>query len=284
MNRKLVFVFSLLMLQLSGCSIIAIGYNYSDVYLRYSINSYANFNDEQKIIITKEVDDFMLWHRENMLPEYVRFLQELQVTVQSGAVLTKEDAARFRARVRTLYVNTLQPTVLPTAKVLSGIYPLQIEELVESFAKENNKQREKGRGGNSLEQRRKRAEKTIDFLENMVGVLSDRQLDKIREMSNNLPYTTVIYLQQREDNQARLLELLRNGKNEEEIAMFLSSWLLTPELSRSPEEQLVILASENAYDEMVATVYQLLTVRQRKALLGNIVKYIDIFQNLSSKS
>jgi len=284
MNWKLIFVYSLLLLQLSGCSIIAIGYNYSDVYLRYSINSYANFNDEQKIIITKEVDDFMLWHRENMLPEYVRFLQELQVTVQSGAVLTKEDAARFRARVRTLYVNTLQPTVLPTAKVLSGIYPLQIEELVESFDKENNKQREKGRGGNSLEQRRKRAEKTIDFLENMVGVLSDRQLDKIREMSNNLPYTTVIYLQQREDNQARLLELLRNGKNEEEIAMFLSSWLLTPELSRSPEEQLVILASENAYDEMVATVYQLLTVRQRKALLGNIVKYIDIFQNLSSKS
>lgn len=284
MNKKLLFVFSLLLLQLSGCSIIAIGYNYTDAYLRYSINSYATFNDEQKVIIKKEVDEYMLWHRQKMLPEYVRFLRALQATVQSGAVLTKEDTARFRSGLRSLYVNTVQPTVLPAAKVLSGISPQQMDELAESFARENSRQREKDLGGSLLEQRRKRAERTIDFFENLVGEFSAGQKDKIREMSYNLPLTTAIYLQQREDNQARLLELLKSNRSEEEIARFLSVWLLTPELSRSHEVQQTMLAFENAYDEMLENIYHILTVQQRKTLLKSIVKYIDIFQDLSGRN
>lgn len=283
MKKKLILLLAFLLLPLSGCGIISIGYNYADAYLRYSINSYATFDSEQKVIIKNDVDDFMRWHRKDMLPQYVSFLQGLQQTALSGTALKKEDVARFRSELRTLYVKTLQPTVRPAAKLLSGVNAEQIDELVKSFAKENKKQREKDLAGDRDEQLRKRAERSVDFLENLVGEFSDKQLDSIREMSRNLPYATELYIRLREDNQARMIALLKSNKGEDEIAAFLSEWLITPEANRSMDEQSMLLAFESASDEMIASIYGMLTDRQKKTLLKNIVKYIDIFQDLADK-
>lgn len=284
MKLRLIIIFALLASMLSGCAIISVGYNYADAYLRYSINSYTSFNDAQNEIIHRDVDDFMQWHRKYMLPEYVSFLRELQQTAQSGAALKKQDVARLRSRVRTLYVKTLQPTVGPAASLLSAVDEEQIDELVKSFAKENNKQKNKELDGSLDDRLRKRSERTIDFLENLVGGFSDRQLEKIREISHQLPYATALYIQVREDNQARLVELLKNKKSEAELSAFLSAWLLTPDASRSRDEQGTLRAFENASDEMIVSIYQILTGRQKKTLLKNIQKYIDIFQELASNT
>ena len=284
MNKKLIFVVALLFPLLSGCGIISIGYNYADAYLRYSINSYTSFNDAQKETIKQEVNLFMLWHRKKMLPEYSRFLQELQRTAQSGAAFRKEDVGRFRSEVRALYVKTLQPAVRPAASLLVASDAAQIQELEKSFAKENKKQKDKELAGSKDEQLRKRAERTVDFLENLVGGFNDRQLEKIRDMSHNLPFATAIYIRQREANQARLIELLSNNRSEEEIAAFLNSWLLTPEAITSPDERDTMRNFETASDEMIASVYQILTDRQKKTLLKNIQKYIDTMQELASRA
>jgi hypothetical protein len=280
MNMRLFYIVALLILPLSGCGIISVGYNYADVYLRYTINSYADFNDAQKKAISLEVNDFMRWHRRDMLPVYIDFLKELQQVVQSGAPLKQEDVARFREEMRSLYVKTMQPTVKPAATVLSGVKGGQIEELAKSFYKENGKQRDKELSGSPDEQLRKRAERTIDFVETLVGGLSDMQLEKIRNMSRRLPYATALYIRLREDNQARLLEMLRDKKTKSEIADFLELWLLTPEASRSEEEQRILQDFEIASEEMVVNIYQMLTERQRETLLKNIVKYINTFQGL----
>lgn len=284
MNKKLVFLAAFLLLLLSGCGIVAIGYNYANVYLRYSINSYASFNEEQKEAISDDVNKYMLWHRNIMLPEYVSFLQGLQRAVQSGTALKKEDVAKFRVQVRALYVKTLQPAVIPSAILLSGISPAQIDELVISFAKENDKQKAKELSGSASEQLRKRAERSIDFIESLVGGFSDKQLEQIRDMSYRLPFATSIYIRQREDNQAGLIELLRNKKSAKEIEAYLFAWLIKPEASRSQDEQDIMAAFENASDEMIANVHQILSERQKKTFLKNIIKYINIFQDIASKS
>lgn len=280
-KRKLVTAIVLLVLPLSGCGIISLGYNYGDVYLRYTINSYADFNSTQKEFIRQQVDLYMLWNRKAMLPEYVKFLQELQHKVQSGNDLKKEDVTAYRKEVRALYVTTLQPTVNPAARLLSEVEPQQIEQLVQSFARENNKQKEKELSGDRDEQLRKRAERTIDFIENLVGSFSDDQLDHIRDASRKLPFATALYLQMKKDNQARLIVLMKEKNNEEELANFLSLWLLMPEKFRNPEEQTLLHEFELASDELIVDIYNGLSERQKKNLLSNIDKYIENFQNLS---
>jgi len=271
-----------LLLPLSGCGIISIGYNYADALLSYSINSYATFNDAQKESIKQEVNTYMAWHRKTMLPEYVGFLQELQKTVQSEVPQGVEDVRRIRNEVRALYVKTLLPTLVPSAKLLSEVDGAQIQEFVLSFAKENSKQRDKELSGGLEQQLRRRTERSIDFMENLAGGFTDNQLEKIREMNRRLPYATPLYIAQREENQGRLIALLKGGKDEAEIAAFLKEWLYKPEANRSPEEHNTIQAFENGSDEMIAAIYQMLNDRQKKTLLKSIAKYINTFQGLAS--
>lgn len=282
MKKMWLYFVVLLLLMMSGCSIVSIGYNYAEAYLRYSINSYATFNTAQKERIKKEVDEFMLWHRKMMLPQYVSFLQQIQGMVQVENTLNLENVNRLKAEARKLYVKTLQPTVRPAASLLSGADAAQIEELVTAFARENNKQRDKELVGTQDERLRKRAERTIDFIENLVGGLSDAQQEKIREQSHDLPFATELYIQLREENQAGLIALLKNSRGESDIAAFLSVWLNSPEANRSAEEQKILISFENASEEMTISVYAMLSERQRKTLLKNITKYIDTFKQLAN--
>lgn len=282
LKNKYIFLCALLLLPLSGCGLISIGYNYADTYLRYSVNSYATFNDAQKESIKQEVHTFMAWHRITMLPEYAGFLQDIQKTVQSGVQLKAEDVRRFRTEARALYIKTLLPAVAPAARLLSGVDERQVQEFSVSFAKENSKQRDKELSGSREDQLRRRTERSIDFMENLAGGFTDSQLEKIREMNHRLPYATPLYIAQREDNQARLLALLKSRKGEAEIAAFLKEWLYTPDAYRGAEERNTIEAFENGSDEMIANVYQMLNDRQKKALLKSIAKYINTFQELAS--
>lgn len=280
MKSKLKLVIVLILLQLSGCSIIAIGYHYADAYLRYSINSYATFDDAQKVFINQEVDEFMLWHRKSMLPEYISFLQEAQKVLQPGLVLKKEDVSRLRNEARYLYIKTLQPTVKPAANMLSKVSSAQIKELLIAFARENNNKKEKELSGDLDEQLRKRSERSIDTIEMLVGSLKDAQLEKIRILNHDVPFATAIYINQRVENQAALISLLENKKSEEEIAIFLDTWLIKPGFNRSVEDINTLLAFESATDEMVVSVYELLTDKQKKTLNKNIANYVNTLQKL----
>ncbi|MDP2805661.1 MAG: DUF6279 family lipoprotein [Gallionellaceae bacterium] len=278
------FITALLLFTLSGCSLISVGYNHADTYLRYNINGYTSFNAAQKSQIEKEVDTYMQWHRKQMLPEYIHFLTQTKQLTQSGAALKREDVTRLRILVKSLYSRTLQPAIAPTVQLLKGLNAAQIDELKNSFAEKNAKQRKTDLAEIIGERLKKRAEKTVDYIEDFVGHFSDKQLANIRGMSYSLPYATELYLSFREQQQARLIRLLKNQATEQEIANFLFAWLMTPELNRSTQNQATLLAFENAADQMIVDIYGVLTVQQKITLQKNIDKYLMTFKRLAENS
>ena len=278
---KRIFIFLILLLPLSGCSLVSVGYNNADLYLRYSINGYTTFDNTQKQEIKKEVDDYLLWHRRNMLPEYSSALRDLLLIVQSGKELKSEDVLRIKAAGRALYVKTLQPAVEPAASLLSDLDSAQVEELVLSLAKENSKHRDKYLSGSEEHKLRKRAERTIDFTEHLVGGLTDIQLEKIKELSYKLPFVSDLYLSFRENKQAGLIGLIGNKKGANDIASYLSAWLTMPEAGRSQEEQSILLSFERGAEEMAIEVYAILNEQQKNTLVKNLTKYIETFTQLA---
>jgi hypothetical protein len=87
----------------------------------------------------------------------------------------------------------------------------------------------------------------------------------------------------KETQQARLIGLLNAKASEDAIAEFLSVWLFAPEVSRSANDQKILTAFEQASDQMIVDIYNILDVQQKKTLRGNIAKYIEIFQELAQK-
>lgn len=283
MKRHLFIILALALL-CSGCSRVAIGYNNADWYLRYKINNYTSFNAQQREEIHHEVDDYMRWHRKNALPEYIRFLQDLHDVVQQGRQVQAEDIARLKGESYKLYRKTVGPFIPPATRLLNALDKRQIEELNESLAEMNREQRDESLSDSHHANLEKRAERTLDFVEGLVGNLSGEQENKIREMSLQLPFATGYYIDHREANHAALIALLNSHAGENKISAFLWLWLNAPEATRTPQQQHVIQSYDYAIDEMTARIYQLLTDHQKNHLRKKILSYIEDFQRLSAKS
>jgi len=280
--KNSLFIVLAFALFISGCSTISLFYRNADWYLIHNIFDYTSFTTPQKEYIRKEVSDYMQWHRKEALPEYIIFLQNLNGAAQYDGQLKAEDVSLLRVHLSNLYKKTMFPAIRPTAQVLSELDSRQIQELGKTFAEQVRKQGKEFIVGDQDENLDKRAERAIDFLEWLAGKLSGEQKRKVAELSRQLPGASDSYIQQRESNQARLIGLLNAHAGAEKIASFLSSWILTPEATRTPEQQHVIQSFEAASDEMIAQIHGMLTARQKEHIDDLISSYIREMQRLVS--
>lgn len=273
----------LILLCCSGCGTITFGYNHADWVLNYWINDYTSFNAEQRAQIRIEIDNYLLWHRRHALPEYITYLQDMDAAINQEASLSVGDVMRLRKEGRRLYQLTLEPMIRPAAHVLSTLDDEQITELADTLAKRNQKQRKKMLKGSARDMLAARAERHVEFVENLVGRLSTDQENKITEMSLRIPFASGDFIGQREARQAELIALLRDKAGEDRIAALLLRWLKDPDAYGTPQQQQAITAYEDAMNEMTIRLVALLTTRQRQYLTDEIATYIDGFRKLGSK-
>jgi hypothetical protein len=280
--KKSLFIILAFALFISGCSTVSLVYRNADWYLIHKINDYTSFNSRQKETIRRDVSDYMQWHRKEALPEYIIFLQNLNGAAQYDGRLRAEEVSLLRDHMSNLYKKTMVPAIRPTAQLLSALDNRQIQELGRTFAEQIQKQKQEFLEGDQVENLDKRAEKAIDFLEWLIGNLSDEQEQKVAELSRQLPGASYSYIQHRETNQAKLIAMLNDHAGAEKIASFLSSWILTPEATRTPQQQRVIQSFETGTDEMIAQIHGLLTARQKDHLRKLISSYIDDMRILAT--
>jgi hypothetical protein len=281
-SNRLFVILALILLCCSGCSTISLGYNYADWLLRFWINDYTTFNVEQKEQIHLEIDDYMRWHRREALPGYVAFLQNVNAAIGQKGSVTVGDVVRLRDESNQLYQLTMAPMVHPAAHMLSTLDSQQIAELANTFAERDRKQRKKMLDSNEQKMLAMRAERHVEFVENLVGSLSTEQQQKITEMSLLIPFATRHYIEQREAKHATLIALLRDKAGEDRIATLFQQWLTAPAIFRTPQQQQSIAAYESAMNEMTVRIFELLTTRQKLYLSGKIISYIDDFKKLNS--
>jgi len=274
MKRSLFVILAFALLG-SGCSTVSLVYRNADWYLQHKINGYTSFNARQKETIRREVTDYMHWHRKNALPEYIIFLQNLNGVAQSDGPLEVAEVSQLRAHLLDLYKRTLAPAIRPTAQLLSELDSRQIQQLGKTLAVETRKQKKEKLDISHEEYLDKRADKTIDSVEWLAGDLSGGQEQKIREMSRHLPVASHSQLQHRETSQGRLIALLNAHAGADDIAAFLSSWALTPEETRTSQQQHAVQSFETATDEMIVQIHGLLTARQKEHMRKLISSYIE---------
>jgi hypothetical protein len=280
--KKSLFIILAFALLISGCSTVSLFYRNADWYLQHKINGYTSFTSRQKETIRREVSDYMRWHRKYALPEYINFLQNLNGVAQYQGQLKVEQVALLRNNLIGLYRQTMVPAIPPAAKLLVSLDSMQIQELDRTLAEDSQEHKQEEIEGSLDDNLDKRAKKTLSFLVWLVGNLSNEQEQKIREMSRRLPFVSPIFIEIHEANQRKLIELLNGHASAEDIAANMSSWILTPEATRSPKQQRVIQSFETGVDEMIVQVHGLLTPRQKAHLNEMISAYIADMRRLSA--
>ncbi len=226
----------------------------------------------------------MQWHRKNALPEYIIFLQNLNGAAQYQGQLKIEEVALLRQHLVSLYQKTMAPAISPAAELLSMLDSGQIQELDKHLGEENQQYLDEHLKVSREVYLKKRADKTVNFIEWLAGDLSAGQEQQIRDMSRHIPVVVDQYIRHRQENQSRLIALLNGHAGEDKIAAFLSSWIFTPEETRTPEQQLAMQTLERASDEMTVNIHALLTAKQKNHIHKMISSYIDDMRAEIAKS
>jgi hypothetical protein len=280
LSKPILVVLALVLLCCGGCSRVTFGYNHGDWLLNHWFNDYTSFNEQQRNEIQLEVANYMRWHRQQALPEYIAFLQQLNALTTPDSTLTPAEVNRARMEISRLYKLTMKPLVRPAAHLLSSLDAKQIAKLRQTLAEQNNELREETLFDNEQEQYAKRAKTYLHNTEALVGNLSNAQEKQIRAMSLNVPFVSRAYIEQREARQAGLLALLDSHASEEQIAAYFSQWIDTLQAPNSQLLQPPSSAYDSAMNEMIVQIYELLNAEQKDYLRKKISAYIDELQKL----
>lgn len=272
--KRTLFLLLAYALLAAGCNTVNLAYRNADWYLQHRIGDYATFDARQEAAIRQDVRDYVHWHREQALPLYIAFLQNLNGAAQSAEPLAPGDAAHLRSLLHELYRMTMQPMIAPAAHILAGMNGKQVLELERYLAEEGRERRQEMLGTGHEEYLVLRSKRTLSFMHWLAGSLSDDQERRIVELSRSLPVTAEIYMQQREARQRRLVEMLKAGADEVEIETFLTDWLYAPEAGYTPDQRQAMQEWELATNRMIANIHALLTPRQREHINDLLSSYI----------
>ncbi|WP_043309602.1 DUF6279 family lipoprotein [Pseudomonas sp. ML96] len=197
---------------LSACSRLDLAYRNLDRLLTWRIDSYLDLNAEQKAWLKPRLDQHLAWHCSTQLPQLTHWLDQDRADLADGRL----DAAHFQARFAELRqaLGEVSSEIGPTAAgLLQQLTPLQVQQLREQMAKENEKLRREFVEPPLAEQITKRAESTEERLDPWFGDLSSQQQAMVRTWAEQRGEQNRLWLDSRERWQAALLQELEGRRS-----------------------------------------------------------------------
>jgi hypothetical protein len=269
---------------LFGCSAARLGYSNGEMLSYWWLDSYVEFNSDQRRWVKKELANLFAWHRKTQLPEYVRFLKHAETRVQNQVTETelRDDYDKIKKHILILTDRAL-PVL---AELALSLNPQQVDNIEKKLASNNDDYRKEYLDGNLEKRQRLRYKKTLKQAENWFGSFSTEQEQQIRALSDVRPLNNELVLADRMQRQAALISLLRKiqaDKPERDIAMSMIRNYVAAAIDRSlsPEHKRYFDAFRASSIHMTAAIINGTTPAQKAHFLKTTQQWINDFTALS---
>jgi hypothetical protein len=260
------------LLALSGCG-FRWWYAKADYLLQRKIDQYIDLSNEQKHFVKPRLQKHLDWHRIEMIPRHIAFLEQTRDGVLDGVTIDEIHwfSSEYRRQVRRLIGQLAHDSV----QLFKTLTPTQID-LFEKRLVEDNTEYEAQRAMTAEQRRERRAEKTVKELKDWLGSLNPEQEKAIVEMSRNLPDNFDEWYQQRLNRQRFFIETLRQKSADSDIeAAFFT--LMNVDNPDPPEPIPPPMVS------MILAIDRLATPKQRQNVADKLQSWIDDLQHVLEK-
>lgn len=277
----------LLVFALAGCSALRLGYANGDTFVYWWLNSYVDFNNDQKPWVEQHIDRLFDWHRKTQLKEYAQLLGKVQQRVQRGHVTPAEVQADFTV-VKKHAAHVLEKALPALTDLALSLQPSQLEHLEQKFASNNDKYRKESLTGSLEGRQRVRYKKVMKQAEYWLGSLSAEQEEKIRTASDARPLNNEIWLTERQRRQQEMLRMLRQIQAERP-ARDAATAMLRDYMTRSLEHFTYAQhkdffdASNQGMAQMITIIVNTATPEQREHAVRRLQKWIEDCEALAAK-
>ena len=275
---------ALLLVLLSGCSAIKIGYNNAASLSYWWLDGYVDFDDAQAQPVRDSLAAVQAWHRQHELPALADLLQQMQ-TLAAGDV-TPQQVCALSGPIRQHLRRVAAQVAAGMARIVPTLQPTQLEHLAEQYEKHNQKWREEWLDGTPAELLERRLARTLDHYESFYGRLTETQKTLLRARLTASSYDPRVAWAERLRRQQDMLRVLqeyrgpdRPAQLQAELQALLQRSLESPE----PEYRAQFERTLQEGCQTLALLHNSASAAQRRQLIERLRGYETDFRALAAE-
>jgi hypothetical protein len=266
--RAVMTKISLLMMAccLLSCTAVCLTYNHGETLAYWWMNSYLDFEAEQKPLVKQRISELFTWHRKTQLSDYAQLLALGQKQLQTK--VTPADLVGDMAELKKRALVMIDKALPALADVALSLHPHQLLRMEKKFISNNDDYRKDYLRGDTDKRQRFRYKKVMKHAEYWFGNFSRQQEDEIRQASDARPLDTDIVMSERLRRQKDIITLLSNIQSQRpsrEATMGMLKEYIVTNLDRmmAPEPKSFFEASKNASLNLTAFIINLANSEQK---------------------
>lgn len=270
---------------LLACSAARLGYNNGETISYWWLNSYVDFDSEQKPWAKNHIDQVFAWHRKTQLKEYVHLISRMQH--RDLGTVTQADLMGDYNDAKTRVLMIADRAAPELADLALSLNAEQIANIEKKFSKSNDKFRSEYLHGDIASRQEFRYKKALKQAEYWFGNFSREQEAKIRMASDARPLNNDLLMQDRVHRQQELIALLKKIQTEKPgreatIAMLKKFTSATVDRFGNKQHQVFFDESTTATTAMVASIMHMATPRQKSYFVQTLQDWMNDFNKLAA--
>ena len=270
---------------LLACSAARLGYSNGETISYWWLNSYVDFDSEQKPWVRNRIDQVFAWHRKTQLKEYVRLIGRMQH--RDLATVTPADVMGDYNDAKTRVLMIADRAAPELAELALSLDAEQIANIEKKFSKSNDKFRSEYLHGDVAARQEFRYRKVLKQAEYWFGNFSREQEEKIRIASNARPLNNDLLMLDRVRRQQELISLLkkiRTEKPDRDAATAMLKQFVAATVDRFGNRQHQIFFDEStaATAVMVASIMHIATPAQKAYFVRALQDWMNDFNKLAA--
>ena len=208
---------------LTACSSIQLGYNNADMLLVSSIDDYFDLKDEQKTLARERVRELLIWHRATQLKQYAKLLDDTRHKFYSQ--VTSDEVLSVHEEIQQNLANLGEQAAPALARLALTLRSSQIDYFGAKLARDGAKARIELARNARRKDLDERAESYAEYAQTWFGSLNDAQLAIMRNSLAELTSGREWWMDERERRQHDLLMVLRRIHDERPPVTVAADWL-----------------------------------------------------------
>lgn len=260
---------------LSGCSATRVAYENADTLLRWRATSYLDVHGDESEQLDGAIDAFLAWHRAQALPQYARISDEGAKRIAAG--LSREDLVWGYDSLVAQARESVRAAAARIAPLLDRLSDEQLKHIESRFAEDNRRFAREFLRGSEKERRKRRVKRDVEWLEDWVGELSEPQVERIRQYSEQAPIFSEHRDRDRRRLQAGFLSIVRAREAQKRLPEAAASW----DLGRDAEYLAANEARFREFYAMLLDIDRTLAPEQRARAVARFRAFAEDFTALS---
>ena len=275
-----IVIFTGLISLLTTCSSTRFIYTFVDEFIKDEITYFLKLDEDEKVLLNKQVSEMVNWHRTSMLPRYADYLNSIANKLENDEY-SANDISKLMANGRFLIEETVIGLVPYASKFLINHQTSESIDYMEKRMLNRRQERiiELSKSEDIL--LKERLERLTSSFERFFGDLKDSQLTILETHARLTLNESRIRLHNRTLRQKVFIRFLRTQPTEVQLSNYLNTLLLKGYMITNPSYQAFSEESFNRFHFLLVSLLATSNLTQRETVINKLRDYAKDFKTVS---